>query len=675
MGLCAQDELWAFNKRGKMNELLQDSMDRHHDSMDFDTCVCLLQGCTSATALAEGRKIHDCIIKSEVKQNVLLQNTILNMYVKCGSICDAYRIFENMLEKNVFTWTLMIAGYVDHQNAEVALKLFWTMRQEGVNADKVTFLSILKACAMAEALERGKQIHIHIMESGVSLTIAVANTLIDMYAKCRSIENAWLVFDRIPKPDMVSWTAMISGYAQQGLEKQAIGLFEQMLQQHLKPSEITFITILKACGSLEDLEQGHRIHSHIVNSGLESATLVGNALLDMYAKCGSVENAREVFDSMNKRDVISWTAIISGYVYHGQADEALKLFQQMQLENMEPNDITLLSVLTACTSLLALQQGKQVHGQIITRGFESCMAVGSTLVDLYAKCGSLHIAREVFERMHIRDVVTWNIMIAGYAEHGQSKDAFHFFQRMEADVTPDEVTFVNVLKACASSAMVKQGKQVHAYLFIRGFESDLSIANTLVDMYVKCGSIENAREVFDRMPCLDVVSWNAMIVGYAQNGYGESAIKLFEQMCHEGVKLNHVTFIGVLSACSHVGLVNEGHQYFDSMQKKYGIVPTSEHYGCMVDLLGRAGCLHEALDFIKRMPSQPCAVVWRALLSACRIYGDVELAKCAAENILKLEPCNSSVSVLLSNMYAAVGRWDDRDKARSMLDDVTNEAS
>eukprot|EP01018_Ginkgo_biloba_P019749 Gb_26057 [translate_table: standard] len=390
----------------------------------------------------------------------------------------------------------------------------------------------------------------------------------------------------------------------------------------------------------------------------------------MYARCGDIEDACQVFYSMSKRDVVSWTAMISGYSLHGHDEKALNLFSQMQRADMKPNELTFSSVLSSCASLAALKQGEQVHAHIIRTGFQSHVSVGNSLTTMYAKCGSIEPARQLFDKMPERDMVSLTAMIAGYAQHGNGEEALNIFSLMHRLVLkPNNFTFIGVLSSCAILAALREGKQLHADIIKTGYDSHISVGNTLVSFYAKCGSIENACQVFNTMPKKDVVSWNTIIKGYAQHGYGEEALQLFTEMQQTGMKPDCITFVGVLCACSHAGLVDQGCRYFNSMSQDYCLMPSLDHYGCMVDLFGRAGRLVEAEEFINNMPFEPDATVWGALLGACRIHKNLELGKCIAERLLELKPECPATHILLANMYAAAGRWNDAANVRKMMKD------
>ncbi|KAJ7540063.1 hypothetical protein O6H91_10G000500 [Diphasiastrum complanatum] len=630
--------------------------------------VVVLKACASLAGLEQGRQLHSDIIKRGFQSDVIVGSTLVNMYAKCGCTEDARELFDNMSERNVVSWNAMIAGYAQNGLGKEALALYEQMKQEGMQPNNVTFVLLLKACASLAALEQGKQLHSEIIKRGFQSDVVVGNTLVDMYAKCGCTEDARELFDNMNERDAVSWIAMIAGYAQNGLGKEALALYEQMKQEGVQPDNVTFVLLLKACASLAALEQGRQLHSDIIKRGFQSDVIVGSTLLNMYAKCGCTEDARELFDNMSERNVVSWTAMIAGYAQNGLGKEALALYEQMKQEGMQPNNVTFVLLLKACASLADLEQGKQLHSEIMKRGFQSDVVVGNTLVDMYAKCGCTEDAHELFDNMSERDLVSWNAMIAGYAQNGLGKEALALYEQMKQEgMQPNNVTFVLLLKACANLAALEQGKQLHFEIIKRGFQSDVVVGNTLVDMYAKCGCTEDARELFENMSERDVVSWNAMIAGYAQNGLAQEALALFEQMQGEGTKPGEVTYISVLSACAHSGLVDQGRYVFDSMCKNHGVTPTKEHYACMVDLLGRAGYLAYAELFINKMPIQPDSVVWMTLLGAARNHGHVEIGRRAFDRVVKLEPKNAAPYVLLSNIYAAAGKKDELAKIRNEM--------
>lgn len=424
---------------------------------------------------------------------------------------------------------------------------------------------------------------------------------------------------------------MIAGYAQNGHSEKALELFREMQSVGLKPNVNTFTSILPACTNLGALDQGKEIHEEVIRSGFQSNVFVESALVDIYAKCGVLMDARRLFDKMYQRNAVSWTAIIAGYMQNRNADEALKLF-----EKMPKRDVVSWTVMIAG----------------------------------YAQNGHVDKAMELFREMPEPDVDSWTAIIAGYAQNGRNLEALKLFQEMKlSGMKPHSKTFVSILPVCANLAALEQGVEIHDEIIRSGFQSDVFVTNALMDMYAKCGNIEKARDLFNKMHRRTAVSWTVVISAYAMNGCGKDALRLFEQMQHSGMKPDDVTLVCVLSACCHAGLVDEGRKIFYCMKQCYLITPSMEHYGCMVDLFGRAGYLDEALDFINKMPIKPDATVWGCLLGACRVHNNIELGKQAAEHLFHLTPRSAAPYVLLSNIYAAAGMWDEIEKVRKMMRD------
>eukprot|EP01018_Ginkgo_biloba_P030649 Gb_26651 [translate_table: standard] len=632
---------------------------------DSDAYASLLQSCSNIDSV---NQVHTRILITGHYQNVFLKTKLVSMYTTCGSLEHARLVFDKTYKPNVFLWNAIIRGYARIGPAEEALCLYNQMQREGIQPDKFTFPFVLKACARLSALQEGKEIHHHIVRGGYESDVFVGTALIDMYVKCGSTEIARQLFDKMCSRNVVSWNVMIAGYVQNGYANEALILFNKMQLAGAKPDSITVASVISACTHLADFQQGKGIHDYIINNRFESDVSVGTALVDMYSKAGDICFARQLFDKLSRRDVISWNAMIAGYAQNGLASESMAMFHQMQLTEVKPDSVTVLSVLAACAHLAALQHGKWIHAYILRSGFETSVSVGNALIDMYAKCGNIEIARQLFDKMSKRDVVSWSAMIARYVQNGHANEALALFQEMkQTDVKPDLVTVASVLSACAHLAALQQGRDIHDYIINSGFELDVNVCTALVDMYAKCGSIDIARQLFDKMCKRDVVSWNAMIAAYGMHGHAQDALELFSQMQQTGINPDHITFISVLSACSHAGLVDEGRQYFDCMGRDYCMTPRLEHYACMVDLLGRAGHLDEAINFIKKMPLEADAGVWGALLGACRIHCNIELGKYVSERLLELEPRNAGNYVLLSNIFAATGSWDDVAKMRTML--------
>eukprot|EP01018_Ginkgo_biloba_P034533 Gb_39697 [translate_table: standard] len=513
---------------------------------------------------------------------------------------------------------------------ELAHNILDDICQRGISSDDSTYASLLQDCLKKKFLPGGKLVHAHIIQTGFGYReIILGNKLVTIYAKCGSLVDACRVFKEMPERNVVSWTAMLAAYARHGLWDEALSLFYQMQRTSIQPNEFTFASVLPACANLAALEHGKEVHEYIIRSGIQSNIFVASSLIGMYVKCGSLENAHQVFDKMLERNAVSWNSLIAGYAHNGFTDEALKLFEEMP---------------------------------------ERSVVSWTAMITGYAHNGHIDEALKLFQKMPERNVVSWTAMIQGYAQNGYFDQALKLFRQMQLKrVRPDSDTFATVLPTCAHLATLGHGKAVHGDIIKSGFQSGVFVESALVDMYAKCGSLEDARKVFDEMNEKNTVSWTAMIVGYAIHGCGKEALQLFEQMQQAGANPDHVTFVGVLSACCHAGLVDDGWEYFDRMTRDYHITPLLEHYRCMIDVLGRAGHLNEAHDFIEKMPIKPDAAVWGSLLGACTIHNNIELGESVAKRLFELDSKNAAHYVLLSNIYAAAGRWDNIEKVRRMM--------
>lgn len=636
---------------------------------DKITFITALGVCSSVTNLALGMEIHESIVDIGYPSDAVVMNALLNLYGKCGSLENAQKVFDQMDQPHVFSWNSMIAAYSEHGQSIISLHLYQQMLEEGVMPDLVTFINILSACSSLSAQAQGKCNHVVIINREFESDVVMGTALINMYDKCGSVLDAFKVFNKMQERDVVSWNSMISAYAQHGHNKEACELYCKMHEEGVKPNQVTFISMLGACAISGALVQARDIHDSIEKAGFESNVILGTALIDMYGKHAELEDASRVFGKLHGRNVVSWTAIISAYAQHGHGEKALDLYQQMLTEGVEPNAVTFVSVLGACSTLIDLPKGKEIHVSIIDSRLESDVFVGTALIDMYSKFGILADAKMAFDKLHLQNEVSWTTIIAAHVQHGHYMESLLLYQQMQDEgVTPDKYTFVNVLVACSSLAVLPQGKGIHDSIVDHGLESDVTVGTALIDMYGACASLEDAWRVLLMINDRNVFPWTAMIAAYAYAGQGRKALHLFQQMRRENVKPDGITFLSVLCACSHAGLVDEGWCYFGSMKSSHGIIPTSEHYACMVDLIGRAGRLDEAENFILQMPVEPDVIIWRTFLGACRVHGDTVRGKLAADHIVWLDPQLTASYVLLSNLFAADVRQDVAKLKKAMIE-------
>lgn len=463
---------------------------------------------------------------------------------------------------------------------------------------------------------------------------------------------------------------MIRGFVNNDCFQEAIEFFGLMRKESFLPNNFTFPFVLKACARLSDSKLGVKIQTIVVKAGFDSDVFVTTGLVGLYAKCGHLDDALKVFDDIPHKNVVSWTAIISGYIGIGRFREAISIFQRLLEMNLTPDSFTLVRVLLACTQLGDLNTGESIHRYITNNGMGRNVFVGTSLVDMYAKCGHMEKARRVFDDMPEKDVVSWSAMIQGYASNGLPKEALDLFYRMNREnLEPDCYTMVGVLSACARLGALELGDWASSLIDKNQFLSNPVLGTALIDMYAKCGKMASAWRIFKGMKEKDLVVWNAVISGLAMNGDVKAAFGLFAQVEKYGIKPDGNTFMGLLCGCTHAGLVDDGRKYFDSMIRVFSLTPTIEHYGCIVDLFGRAGLLEEAHQLIKSMPMEPNAIVWGSLLGGCRLHRDTQLAERVLKHLIELEPWNSGNYVLLSNIYSANHKWDDAVKIRTVMNE------
>lgn len=403
--------------------------------------------------------------------------------------------------------------------------------------------------------------------------------------------------------------------------------------------------------------------------GLGFDLFLATKLVNFYSVCDSLRNAHLLFDRIPKSNLFLWNVLIRGYAWNGPYEAAISLYHQMLEYGLAPDNFTFPFVLKACSALSAIEEGRNIHEHAIRTGWETDVFVGAALIDMYAKCGCVRSAREVFDKIEERDAVLWNSMLAAYSQNGHPDESLALCSEMAlAGLRPTEATLVTVISASADIAALPQGKELHGFSWKHGFESNDKVKTALVDMYAKCGSVKVARNLFEQLKEKRVVSWNAIITGYAMHGHANEALDLFEEMKEKSLP-DHITFVGVLAACSHGGLLDEGWIFFESMVRDYHIVPTIQHYTCMVDLLGHCGRLDEAYNLIMQMRAMPDSGVWGALLNSCKIHGNVELGEVALEKLIELDPDDSGNYVILSNIYAQAGKWEGVARLRKLMID------
>ncbi|TVU51780.1 hypothetical protein EJB05_03224, partial [Eragrostis curvula] len=615
---------------------------------------------------AKGLELHAAAIRWGHHADVFTGNTLVAFYAACGRSSDARRVFDEMPARDVVSWNSLVSASLANGALDEAKKAVVGMMRSDVPVNVASLVSLAPACGSEGEEGFGLGLHGMALKAGLDSATNLTNALIDMYGKFGDLEASMRLFDGMPKRNEVSWNSAIGCFVHVGLNEHVLDLFREMSGCGVMPGTITLSSLLPALVDLGYFHLGKEVHGYSIKRGMESDIFVANSLMDMYAKFGCLEKASAVFKKIEARNVVSWNAMIANLVQNGAETEAFRLVIEMQKNGELPNSLTMVNLLPACARMASLKTGKQIHAWSIRRSLISDLFVSNALIDVYAKCGQLSLAQNIFDRSE-KDDVSYNTLILGYSQGPYCFESLSLFGQMRsAGIEYDAVSFMGCLSACANLSAFKQGKEIHGVLVRRLLNNHLFLANSLLDLYTKGGMLDTASKIFDRINRKDVASWNTMIMGYGMQGQIDVAFKLFDMMKDDGVYYDHVSYIAVLSACSHGGLVDRGKKYFSQMVDK-NIVPQQMHYACMVDLLGRAGQLNDSAEIIRNMPYPANSDVWGALLGACRIHGHIELARWAAEHLFELKPKHSGYYTLLINMYSEAGMWREANEIRILM--------
>nr|UPT48378.1 pentatricopeptide repeat protein AaPPR5 [Agave angustifolia] len=503
----------------------------------------------SCTSLQEVKCVHAVAVRAQQSSVTYVGNNLISGYLRFSALDHARKLFDEMPERNIVTWTTILNGYHKLGLDEEVVEVFEGLIESSVQANSLTFVCLLKSCGNRFDFELGRQVHACVLKGSWS-NLIVDSALIYFYAQCGDLLSASCAFDRMPRRDVVSWTTMITSYAQHGHSDEALAMFSVMQHQGLRPNEFTVCSVLKACGEERAVRFGRQLHGAIAKGMFEEDVVVGSSLVTMYAKCGEVSDARLVFDLMPKRNTITWTSMISGYAQNGLGEEAILLFHWMKRLHVSANNQTIVSILSACGSIRSVSLGKEVHGRILKKLAQSNTYIDSTLIWFYCKCGEFSYAARVLESMPERDVISWTAMISGHNSLDDTSDSLKFLNEMLWEgVNPTPYTYSSALKACAKGEEVRYGKWIHGSANKTRAMSNVFVGSALVDMYMRCGYVKDAFRVFETMPERNFVSWKAMIIGYAKNGHCREALQLMYQMQAEGFHVEDFVLSIVLSSC------------------------------------------------------------------------------------------------------------------------------
>nr|XP_043623172.1 pentatricopeptide repeat-containing protein At5g55740, chloroplastic [Erigeron canadensis] len=731
----------SFCKVGKLEEAVNILVEL--ESQDFsigpDIHGDLLQGCVYDRNLYLGMQIHSRIIKKgqTLFKNEFLETKLVVFYAKCDVLDSALCLFSRVSDKNVFSWSAIIAVYCRMGLYEMGLSGFCEMIENGFMGDNFVLPNVLKACGGLLMLRFGKGVHGYVSKMGFGECVFVASSLVDMYGKCGELDDARKVFESMPERNVVTWNSLMVSYAQNGMYEEAMSVFCDMRKEGIEPSVVTMVSFLSAAANLCAIKEGKQGHSIAVLNGLDVGNIVGTSLINLYSKTGLVQDAEKVFCKMKKKDIVAWNLMVSCYVQNRQIDKTIKLCRDMLLEGFKFDSVTMTMIITGAGDSQNLYLGKSSHCQCIRNNLVTDVAVAGSIIDMYAKCNKIKEARRVFSLMGNKDLVLWNTLLAAYAEMGSSGETLKLFYQMQLEgvppnvvswnsvilaflrngqvkeamdsfsemksvdieanlithtilitglvqngfvdeavsifqemqvkgIKPNSVSIVGVLSACKNRASLQLGRAIHGHVLRHEMHMNVVLATSMVDMYAKCGNINQARGVFDMILVRELPLYNAMLSGYALHGCYSEAFTLFRQLKNEGIEPDSITFTSILSLCRHCGLITEGLEVFVDMITMHGMIPSMEHYGSVVSLLSKCGHF-EAFQLVKSMPFDPDSYILGSLLNSCKEHNEIDLAKYLTEKLAHIEPGNSGNYVALSNAYAANGMWDEVSDLRSSM--------
>ncbi|MCO5609570.1 hypothetical protein L7F22_063800 [Adiantum nelumboides] len=643
----------AFLQHGSKAEALQSFSHMQSEVVFPDRIffLSIVSACSEASTLFQGRKIHVSILEMGYGSNIFLRTALVSMYGNCGVLEDACKVFEQPFEKNVVLWNSFISLHAQFGLAVDASQHLNKMLQEGVLPDRVTFLHGLSACANEADIVEGIKIHVLALCATFGSDIMLATSIAYMYGKCGLLEAAWQVFQQLQERTVISWNVMLGVFTQHGEIVKGFYLFGTMQKQGVLPEQFTFVHILDACVGPSVLSEGEQLHNYIIELGLESDIVLGTALVSMYGRCSGIEAACKMFEEMPEHNVVSWNMIIMAHMQKGKCRDALHFFKEMQIGKISPDITTLSSIVDACVSESLLAEAVLMHTYAVESGYDQENTIGIALITMYGKLGSVEDALLVFTMLQTHNALSWTAILSVYVWSGNYEEALRLYLKVEMDgVSAVKATYLVVLEACANLSESSEGEEVFLSVMKKGLDLDAAVATALVNLYSKCGSLSAGKRVFDSVPEKDVILWTAMITLYAQNGLGKEAVFLFRMMQDSGLRPNNVTFVNMLSACSHAFLVQEGYCFLASMIWDYGMSPLVDHYDCAIDLFGRGGLLDEAEHLINRMPFLPRIVSFMALLGACRCQADLERGARITKRVLDLDLEISAPYVMLANL-------------------------
>ncbi|KAK7304088.1 hypothetical protein RJT34_15121 [Clitoria ternatea] len=627
----------------------------------FCTCSSILDLCTKPQHL---QQIHTRFFLHGLHQNSSLSSRLMDGYAKFGLLSLSQKLFYFTQNPDSVLYCAILRNMSHFGEHKKTLFLYKEMVQKSMYPDEESCSFVLRSC-FSLSNEQGVMLHGQIVKLGMDAFRLVVNSLIEMYEKNDFFEGNSL-------RGLNYWNNLISEASESGKVEKSFQLFCRMRNENVQPNSITVINLLKSTIDMKSLKIGQVLHSLVVVSNLCEELNVNTAILSMYSKLGSLEDARMVFEKMPEKDIVVWNIMVSTYAGNGCPKESLELVFCMVKSRFRPDLFTAIPAISSITQLKNIEWGKQMHAHVVRNGLDYQVSIHNSLIDMYFACNDINLAQKIFGLIMDKTVVSWSAMIKGYAMHDQSLEALSLFLNMKLSGTRvDFIIVINILPAFAKIGALHYVKYLHGYSLKASLDSLKSLKTSFLSSYAKCGCIEMAKKLFDEDTSnhRDIIAWNSMISAYSKHGEWFRCFQLYNQMKLSNIIPDQITFLALLTACVNSGLVDKGKQILKEMMEVYGYQPRQEHHACMVDLLGRAGKIDEANETIETIPIESDAKVYGPLLSACKIHSETRLAELAAQKLLSMEPKNAGNYVLLSNIYAAAGKWDKVAKMRSFLRD------
>ncbi|KAA0054005.1 hypothetical protein IC582_029181 [Cucumis melo] len=633
----------------------------------LNTLSLLFNRCNSIQHL---QQIHARFILHGFHQNPTLSSKLIDCYANLGLLKHSLQVFCSIIDPNLTLFNAILRNLTRYGESERALLVYQQMVAKSMHPDEETYPFIFRSCSSFSNVGFGRTIHGYLVKLGFDSFDVVATALAEMYEKWIAFENAHQLFDKRSVKDLGWSSSLTTEGSQNGNGEGIFRVFVRMRAEQLVPDSLTFVNLLRFIAGLNSIQLAKIVHCIAIVSKLSGDLLVYTAVLSLYSKLRSLVDARRLFDKMPEKDRVVWNIMIAAYAREGKPRECLELFKSMARSGIRSDLFTALPVISSIAQLKCVDWGKQTHAHILRNGSDSQVSVHNSLIDMYCECKMLDSACNIFNWMTDKSVISWSAMIKGYVKNGQSLTASSLFSKMKSDgIQADFVTMINILPAFVHIGALENVKYLHGYSMKLGLTSLPSLNTALLITYAKCGYIEMAQRLFEeeRIDDKDLIMWNSMISAHANHGDWSQCFKLYNRMKCSNSKPDQVTFLGLLTACVNSGLIEKGKEFFKEMTESYGCLPSQEHFACMVNLLGRAGLISEAGELVRNMPIKPDARVWGPLLSACKMHPGSKLAEFAAEKLIDMEPKNAGNYILLSNIYAAAGKWEEVAKMRSFL--------